>query len=122
MSLPNIFPPSIFVLPEQLNLFIVAGLIFALIAEIRKRYIGRPGIVANSLLVIEIMGPHWCKLPVIAQLYLYGAVIVCVIAGLAYLTHTKLSTEFYNFCFIVYGSLSVLMIIILMHKSIIPTY
>ena len=122
MVYPNIFPQALLVIPKELNLILIFGLIFAVFVQIRQGHIGRPGIVANSFIVIEMFAPHWDRLPEAAQIYLYGALVFGVIAAISYASKESLPTEFYKMAFILYSSLSILMILWLMAISAIPIF
>ena len=84
MPYPNIFPHDLLFIPKEFNLILALGLGFAVLVQFRQGHIGRPGIVANSFIVIEMFTPHWDKLPEIIQLYLYGALVFGIIAAVSY--------------------------------------
>ena len=122
MVYPNIFPQDLLFIPKESNLILILGLIFAIIVQSRQGHIGRPGIVANSFIVIEMFAPHWDKLPEMAQLYLYGALVFGVIAAISYLLKESLPTKFYKIAFMLYSSVSILMILWLIAISAIPIF
>lgn len=122
MVYPNIFPQYLLFFPNGINLILILGLLFAILVQIRQNYIGRPGIVANSFIVIEIFAPHWDRLPDLGQIYLYGALVFGAIAAISYVFKERLPTKFYKIAFTLYGSLSILMIIWLMTISAIPIF
>ena len=122
MVYPNIFPQDLLFFPNEINLILVLGFIFAIYVQIRQGHIGRPGIVANSFIVIEIFAPHWDRLPELVQIYLYGALVFGVIAVISYVFKERLPTKFYKIAFTLYSSLSILMIIWLMAISAIPIF
>jgi len=69
-----------------------------------------------------MFAPHWDRLPEIAQIYLYSALVFGVIAAISYVFKESLPTEFYKMAFILYSSLSILIIIWLMVISAIPIF
>ena len=122
MVYPNIFPQDILFIPKELNLILILGLLFTILVQTRQKHIGRPGIVANSFIVIEIFSPHWDGLPEFVQIYLYGALVFGIIAAISYVFKERLPTKFYEIAFTLYGSLSILMIVGLMAISAIPIF
>jgi hypothetical protein len=88
-------------------IMVVAG-----IAEARQGHIGRLGIAANAFLLWQVFYSVWQKLPDLFQWYLNLGTVVGVIAILSYLTKTRMPKEFYQLCYLFYGSFSVLLTII----------
>src|SRR3989344_6318355 len=106
------FPAGlIFSIPKGLFLLGLIGVLVAGIAEFRKGHIGRPAIFINSLLLWQIFFSVWTILPVWMQWYLNIGSIVGLIALVAYIPKWSLPTEFYQFCYYAYGSLSIILVI-----------
>lgn len=109
------FFPEIFVLgiPKGLFLLGLVGVLVAGIAEFRQGHIGRPAIFINSLLLWQIFFSVWTILPTAIQWYLNIGSIAGLIAIIAYMPKWSLPTEFYQFCYYAYGSLSIILVVIL---------
>ena len=106
------FPENlIFSIPKGIFLVGLAGILVAGIAEFRQGHIGRPAIFINALLLWQVFFSVFATLPVWLQWYLNIGSIVGIIAILAYIPRQKLPTEFYQFCYYAYGSLSIILVI-----------
>ena len=107
-----LFPAQLILnIPEGIFLLGLIGIFVAGIVEFRRGYIGRPAIFANSLLLWQIFFSFWVTLPLWMQWYLNVGSIVGLIAILAYIPKARLPTEFYQFCYYAYGSISLLIVI-----------
>ncbi len=102
---------SLIVLPKTVSIIIIFCLVVAAIFELRHNYIGRVGIFLNSMLLWQIFYKSFDSLPTIMHWYLNIGTIIGIIALFAYLLRQKLPTIFYQFAFIAYGSLSLLIVI-----------
>jgi len=103
---------SLIVLPKSVSLIAMIILFVAGIAEYRQGHIGRVAIAGNAFLLWQIFFGVWEKLPDYFQWYLNLGTVVAVIAIASYITRESLPTEFYQFCYLAYGSFSVLITII----------
>ena len=99
-------------LPKSASYIILVMLLAAGIYEFRHSYIGRIGIFVNSLILWQIFFPAFNTLHPLFQWYLNIGTIIGIIAILSYLLKEKLPTEFYQVCFILYGSISIIIILI----------
>src|SRR5437870_2459704 len=104
--------PNLVFLPKPVAILGIILLLVAAIAEMRQHYIGRIGIAANAFLLWQIFFSYWNLLPDWFQLYLDLGSVVAVVAILFYLAKESLPTEFYQFSFMFYSSLSVLAAIV----------
>jgi hypothetical protein len=95
-------------LPKVIFLIGLVGVLVAGLTEFRQGHIGRPAIFINALLLWQIFYSVWGTLPTWFQWYLNIGSIVGLIAIIAYLPRKKLPTEFYQFCYYVYGSFSII--------------
>lgn len=82
------------------------------IAEFRQGHIGRLGIAGNAFLLWQVFFGVWDKLPDYFQWYLNVGTLVAVIALASYVLKERLPTEFYQVCYLAYGSFSVLFTIV----------
>lgn len=109
------FPESlIFNIPKGIFLIGLIGILVAGIVEYRQGHIGRPAIFINSLLLWQIFYSTWAMLPAFFQWYLNVGSVVGVVALIAYIpiTRFKLPKEFYTFSYFLYGSLSIIAVVI----------
>ncbi len=126
MTTPFMFE-SLILLPKTLSFIVMIGLIVAGISELRKSHIGRVGIFLNSLMLWQIFYDSFATLPNWFQWYLNIGTVIGIIAILAYLNGNKLPNVFYQVCFLLYGSISVLLAILVfatnlfMQKEVIET-
>lgn len=119
------FPQNlIFSIPKGIFLLGLLGVLVAGIAEFRQGHIGRPAIFINSLLLWQIFFSVWGILPIWMQWYLNVGSIVGLVALVSYIPATRfsLSTEFYKFCYYIYGSLSIILVIIISIYLKIPLF
>lgn len=109
------FFPEALVLNIPKGVFLVGliGIFVAGIAEFRKGHIGRPAIFANSILLWQIFFSIWTTLPLWLHWYLNIGSVVGLIAIIAYVPKWKLPTKFYQFCYYLYGSFSIILVIIM---------
>jgi hypothetical protein len=77
----------------------------------RKGYMTRPAIFLNVLLLWQIFFPIWDTLPKIIQVYLNIGTFIGVIALISYITGESISTEAYKVFLVLYGSLSIILLI-----------
>ncbi len=113
MTIPFFPQILIFNLPKGLFLIGLIGIFVAGIAEFRKGHIGRPAIFVNAIFLWQIFFSIWASLPIWMHWYLNIGSIVGLIALIAYIPKWKLPKEFYQFCFYLYGSLSIIIVIIM---------
>lgn len=104
---------SLIFLPKLISSLALIVLLIAGIAEIRQGHIGRVGIFLNSMFLWQIFYESFQTLPEWFQWYLNIGTILGVLALIAYFLHERLPTAFYQFCFIAYGSISILIILLL---------
>ncbi len=109
------FPESlIFSIPKGIFLIGLIGILVAGIVEYRQGHIGRPAIFINALLLWQIFYSVWAMLPSFLQWYLNLGSVVGIVALIAYIpiTRFKLPKEFYTVSYFLYGSLSIIAVII----------
>lgn len=99
-------------LPKVVFLAGLVGVLVAGIAEIRQGHIGRPAIFINALLLWQIFFSVFAILPGWLQWYLNIGSIAGLIAILAYIPKKSLPKEFYQVCFFLYGSISVIFVVV----------
>ncbi len=117
------FPQSlIFDVPRGIFLIGLIGIFVAGIVEFRQKYIGRPAIFINSLLLWQIFFIVWAVLPTWMQWYLNIGSIVGLIALVAYIPKWSLPTEFYQLCYYAYGSLSIIPVVFMSFYLKIPLW
>src|SRR5437879_67210 len=119
-SLNPLMDASLVFLPKPVPILGLILLFVAAIAEMRQHYVGRIGIAPNSFLLWQIFFCYWNLLPDWFQLYLDLGSVVAVVAILFYLARESLPTEFYQFSFVLYSSLSVLAAIVVAVQLGIP--
>ncbi|MFA9518186.1 hypothetical protein ACERIT_13385 [Halopenitus sp. H-Gu1] len=90
----------------------LVGLVMVAVQQVRQKHIGRVGTVGIGIIVIQQAYPTWETLPQIWQIYVAGAGVCGLIAGVSYLTKASLPSEFYKFVFYVYGAFTVGIILI----------
>ena len=100
-------------LPKSVSAIALLALLAAGIYEFRHSHIGRVGIFANSMLLWQIFYDTFYTSPMWFQGYLNIGTIIGLIALGAYLVGQSLPTKFYQICFIAYGSISVIFIILI---------
>ncbi len=98
---PILFPSSLSIL------LLVLSALF-----VEKHYIGRLAIAANVFFAWELLAPHWVELPELVQFYLYLGLLFAVISILSYTSKKSLSTSFYETARILFGSITILLIIL----------
>ncbi len=108
-----LFPNLILDIPRVVFLLGLIGVFIAGIAEFRQGHIGRIAIFINALLLWQIFYPVWTTLPLLIQGYLNIGSIVGLIAVIAYFPKWSLPTKFYQFCYYLYGSFSIIGVILL---------
>lgn len=109
-----LFPQFLtFDIPRGLFLLGLVAVFVAGITEFRQGHIGRPAIFINALFLWQIFFSVWGILPVWMQWYLNVGSIAGLIAIIAYVPKWRLPTEFYQFCYYAYGSLSIIIVIFL---------
>jgi hypothetical protein len=104
---------SLILLPKSVSYIALILLLIAGVVEIRQGHIGRVGIFLNSMLLWQIFYEPFQTLPLWFQWYLNIGTILGVLALIAYFLHESLPTEFYQISFIAYGSISILVILLL---------
>lgn len=112
MSIPLMIESLVFV-PKGISFLGLIGLLVAGIMEFRQGHIGRLGIAANVFFLWQIFFPVWLMLPGWFQFYLNLGTIATIVAIPSYLFRFSLPTQFYQIAFIGYGSISVILAIIL---------
>jgi len=95
-------------MPEPLSLVLL--IVSALLVE--KRYIGRLAITSNVFFLWQLFTPHWYELPEIFQLYLNIGLLFAIIALVSYVVKQSLPSGFYKFAKWLFGSLTVVAIIV----------
>jgi hypothetical protein len=100
-------------LPKVVFLIGLVVVLVTGIAEFRQGYIGRVAIFANAILLWQLFFSVFGILPIWFQWYLNVGSIVGLIAIIAYFPKWKLPTEFYQICFVLYGSVSVIVAVII---------
>lgn len=103
---------SLIFLPKSVSYLALIVLLIAGIVEIRQGHIGRVGIFLNSMLLWQLFYEPFQTLPLWFQWYLNIGTILGVLALIAYFLHERLPKEFYQFGFIAYGSISILIILL----------
>jgi hypothetical protein len=98
-------------LPKSFSYLVIFGLILAAIVQRRQGHISRPAIVANAFLLWQIFYGEWNRLPEWLQWYLNIGTICALVALGSYLLKESLPTDFYQFCYYVYGSITILVLI-----------
>lgn len=107
-------------LPKIVFLIGLVGILVTGIAEFRRGHIGRVAIFLNAILLWQIFYSSWIILPIWLQWYLNIGSIVGLIAIVSYIPKKSLPTEFYKFCFVFYGSISIIIVIALSFYLEIP--
>ena len=100
-------------IPKAVSFIIIILLVLMGIKELRQGHIGRLGIVANAFLLWQIFYEDWAMLPDGFQWYLNLGTIFAIIAIPSYLLKVSLPKEFYQIAFIGYGSLSLIIAIVI---------
>jgi len=104
--------PELVVLPKEISFLAMIPLLLACIAERRQEHIGRIGIASNAFFLWQIFYPIWVTLPEWFQIYLNIGTIFALIAIASYLLKIRLPSEYYSIAYILYGSFSVLIVIV----------
>jgi len=104
--------PDLVFLPKPIPILSLIIILLSCLKELRQGYIGRIGIAANAFLLWQIFFNAWDRLPTFFQWYLNIGTVVGIIAIISYISKESLPSEFYDFCYIFYGSLSILLTII----------
>ena len=95
-------------------------LLLAALKEHRQGHIGRIGIAANAFLLWQIFFSAWDMLPEWFQWYLNFGTVVAIIAIISYVFRKSLPSEFYDICYILYGSLTVLLAVLVAYQAGVP--
>lgn len=111
---------SLIFIPKPVCWLGLAILLLAALKEYRQGYIGRIGIAANAFLLWQIFFSAWNTLPEWFQWYLNVGTIVAITAMISYVFKESLPSEFYDFCYIFYGSLTVLFAIVVAYQAGVP--
>ena len=112
MIIPFMISQLIFI-PKIISLLVLGGLILASIVEFRQGHIGKIAIAGNAFLLWQIFFSNWGGLPIWFQWYLNIGTILAVIAIPSYLFKKSLPTWFYQGAFILYGSISVIITVVI---------
>ena len=94
----------------------IAGIIIlALLGwqEYAQGHIGRLGIAANAFFLWQIFFTKWLLLPELFQWYLNLGTLFGIVGVGSYILRESLPTIFYRVALILYGSVSILLIIVL---------
>ncbi len=118
--MPRLMVEQFIFIPEPISILGILALLVVGIAEIRQGHIGRPGIAANAFLLWQAFYWKWTQIPEWFQWYLNIGTIVAIIAIVFYLFKVSLPKQFYQFCFFLYGSISVLSVTVLLAYIRIP--
>lgn len=97
-------------LPVVLQLTIL-GLGLAALQQFRQGHIGRIGIAAAGILIIQQAYPVWNQLSSEWRLYSTVAGLFAIVAGFSYITKTSLPSEFYRAAFLLFGGGTIVMIL-----------
>jgi hypothetical protein len=108
---------SLILLPKSISYIVLIGLFIAGVAEIRQGHIGRIGIFLNSMFLWQIFYEQFQELPLWFQWYLNIGTILGLLAIISYILSESLPTEYYQFCFIAYGSISIIIIFLLITNA-----
>ena len=114
--------PSLVFVPRSISFLGIIILMVGVVVEFRKGHVGRIGILGNAFLLWQIFFGVWDMLPEYFQWYLNIGTLVAIIAVISYLLKEKLPSEFYDLCFVAYGSLSILFVIIFALELGIPRF
>ena len=113
-------------IPKIISFLALAGLILYSLVEYRQGHIGRLGIAGNAFLLWQIFFPIWATLPNWFQWYLNLGTIFAIIAISSYLLknlfRTSLPTEFYQIAYYLYGSLSIIIALVIAIYLKIPLF
>jgi hypothetical protein len=108
LAMIRILPEFAAVVKEGAALgLVIAALAIGALVEFRQGHIARPMIAVNALLLWQLFYADWSSLPTWLQVYLNGGSVVGVIAMASYTTKVSLPNGFYKVAFLVYGSLSI---------------
>ena len=81
--------------------------------EYAQGHIGRLGLAANAFFLWQIFFTKWLLLPELFQWYLNLGTIFAIVGVGSYLLRESLPTIFYRIALVLYGSISIIVIIIL---------
>ena len=87
-------------------------LIFVSAFFIEKHYLARLALAGNVFFLWELLFPYWQQLPGLAQIYLNAGLVLAVLAIASRLINFHLPTEFYKYARILFGSISVLLVVL----------
>jgi uncharacterized membrane protein len=115
---------TLVVIPKDFSSLAIIVLLLAGLVQYRQGHISRPAVVGNAFLLWQIFYADWNDLPSLLQLYLNIGTIIAVVALASYLLKESLPSEFYTFCYLFYGSVSVLIVILWWTGmlSLLPTF
>lgn len=120
--LPQPIPDSFLVIPSSVGVLLLVGLLAAGFMQFRQGYIGRIGIFCNGLIIGETLCPHWQLIPDWAQIYVYIALVLGIIALISYIFKKSLPQEFYQICLVAFGSASIIIVLFLLASQNIPLF
>ncbi|GEM_PF-2795099 len=118
---PLMIKDAIFI-PKSLSIIGICLLILLGRKEHARRHVGRLGIVGNSLFLWQVFYNAWASLPNWMAWYLNLGTIFGGIALLTYLSRDSLPTEYYNVALWLYGSFSVLIVLLMAVAYSIPIF
>lgn len=103
---------SLVVIPPLISLGALIILLIYGYIEMRKQYIGRVAMTANVFLLWQIFYNNFPQLPWYLQWYLNIGSVLAIIGLITYFSRNRLPTAFYKSTFLLYGSISVLLVIV----------
>lgn len=113
MVFPFMIGEMIFI-PKVASLLGLFGIFIAGLMERRQGHIGRIGIAANAILLWQIFFAVWDILPDWFQWYLNIGTVLMIIALVSYFTKLfRLPTLFYQVSYYLYGSFSIIFVVIM---------
>jgi hypothetical protein len=99
-------------IPPGVSALGILVLVITGIMELRQGHIGRIGIACNAFLLWQIFYAKWVLLPELMQWYLNLGTIFAIIALVSYFLGESLPAGFYSLAFVLYGSISLIVVIL----------
>ncbi len=109
--IPPFMIGSLILLPPLISFGAMILLLIFGYAESKKNYVGRVAMVANVFLLWQVFYSKFPQLPGYLQWYLDIGSVLAGIGLVTYLSRSSLPSKFYTITYLLYGSLSVFIVI-----------
>jgi hypothetical protein len=110
--MPPLMISQLVILPSGFAYLALIAVALPAFQEWRSGHIGRVGIFVNVVMLWQIFYAGWSTFPLPLQVYLNLGTVVAIVAAISYIKLVRLPSIFYSVARILYGSLTVGVIIL----------